>query len=53
MQQDILVSVIVPVYNVEQYLPRCVDSILSQTYKNLELILVEDGATESSGTICD
>ena len=53
MQQDILVSVIVPVYNVEQYLPRCVDSILSQTYKNLELILVDDGATDSSGTICD
>lgn len=53
MQQDILVSVIVPVYNVEEYLGRCVDSILSQTYENLEVILVDDGATDSSGRICD
>ena len=53
MQQDILVSVIVPVYNVEEYLARCVDSILSQTYRNLEVILVDDGAKDSSGTICD
>lgn len=53
MQQDILVSVIVPVYNVEEHLGRCVDSILSQTYSNLEIILVDDGATDSSGQICD
>ena len=53
MQQDILVSVIVPVYNVEEYLARCVDSILSQTYRNLEVILVDDGAKDSSGAICD
>lgn len=53
MQQDILVSVIVPVYNVEEYLGRCVESILSQTYRNLEVILVDDGAKDSSGTICD
>ncbi|MBQ2854122.1 MAG: glycosyltransferase [Oscillospiraceae bacterium] len=53
MQQDILVSVIVPVYNVESYLCRCVDSILNQTYRNLEVILVDDGATDASGAICD
>lgn len=53
MQQDILVSVIVPVYNVEKYLGRCVDSILSQTYRNLEIILVDDGAKDNSGSICD
>ena len=53
MQQDILVSVIVPVYNVKNYLGRCVDSILSQTYSNLEVILVDDGASDGSGRICD
>lgn len=53
MQQDILVSVIVPVYNVEEYLGRCVDSVLAQTYQNLEVILVDDGAQDSSGSICD
>lgn len=53
MEQDILVSVIVPVYNVEAYLGRCVDSILAQTYGNLEVILVDDGAKDRSGVICD
>ena len=53
MEQDILVSVIVPVYNVEKYLARCVESILSQTYRNLEIILVDDGAKDTSGSICD
>lgn len=47
------ISIIVPVYNVEQYLSRCIDSILSQTYTNFELILVNDGSTDSSGEICD
>lgn len=46
-------SVIVPIYNVESYLPRCIDSILSQTFTNLELILVDDGSTDRSGAICD
>ena len=53
MQQDILVSVIVPVYNVEAYLGRCVDSILAQTYCNLEVILVDDGTKDNCDRICD
>lgn len=48
-----LISVIVPVYNVEKYLKKCVDSITSQTYKNLEILLVDDGSTDSSGQICN
>ena len=48
-----LISVIVPIYNVEQYLPRCIDSILKQTYRDLEIILVDDGATDRCGSICD
>ena len=48
-----LVSVVVPVYNVEKFLPRCLHSIAEQTYKKLEIILVDDGSTDRSGTICD
>lgn len=47
------ISVIVPVYNVEDLLPRCIESIMAQTKKNIEIILVDDGATDSSGAICD
>lgn len=47
------ISVIVPVYNVEAYVERCVRSIMAQTYQNLEIILVDDGATDRSGAICD
>ena len=47
------ISVIVPVYNVEPYLARCVDSILAQSYQNLEVILVNDGSKDGSGRICD
>ena len=50
---DCKVSIIVPVYNAENYLRRCVDSILSQTYKDFELILVNDGSTDGSQTICE
>lgn len=48
-----LISVIVPVYNTENYLRRCINSILDQTFTDLELILVDDGSTDCSGTICD
>ncbi len=48
-----VISVIIPVYNVEKTLTRCVDSVLNQTYKNFEIILVDDGSSDSSGTICD
>ncbi len=48
-----LITVIVPVYNVERYLPRCLDSIVHQTYEELEILLIDDGSTDSSGEICD
>ena len=49
----LLVSIIVPVYNVEQYLRRCIDSLINQTYQHLEIILVDDGSPDRCGEICD
>lgn len=53
MQNESLVSVIVPIYKVEQYIRQCVESIIKQTYHKLEIILVDDGSPDNCGTICD
>lgn len=50
---DVLVSIIIPVYNVEQYLTECVNSVLDQSYRNLEILLIDDGSTDGSGDLCD
>ena len=53
MEEKPLVSIIVPIFNVEKYLSECIDSILSQTYENIEIILIDDGSTDKSAEICD
>ena len=53
MSKNIKVSVIVPVYNVEKYLSRCIESIINQTIKDIEIILVDDGSPDQSPQICD
>lgn len=53
ISKDILVSVIVPVYKVEKYLNRCVESIINQSYAHLEIILVDDGSPDNCPQMCD
>ena len=48
-----IISVIVPIYKVEKYVKKCIDSILNQTYSDLDIILVDDGSPDECGTICD
>lgn len=50
---DDLISVNVPIYNIDQYIGFCIESLIKQTYKNLEIILVDDGCTDRSGALCD
>ena len=53
VKHESLISVIVPIYNAESYLRQCIDSILKQTYEQLDILFVDDGSTDSSGKICD
>lgn len=53
LEENILVSVIVPVYNVDNYVAKCIESICKQTHNNIQIILVDDGSTDNSGKICD
>lgn len=53
MKQDKLISIVIPVYNVKKYLERCVNDVIKQTYKNIEIILVDDGSTDGSSKLCD
>lgn len=53
MSDNPLITVIIPVYNILDYLPRCVQSVLDQTYRNLEILLVDDGSTDGTGELCD
>ena len=53
MNNNPKISIIVPVYNVEQYLRRCIDSILNQSFADFELLLIDDGSKDKSGAICD
>ena len=48
-----MISIIVPIYNVEKYLPQCLDSLISQTYRDIEIILVDDGSPDKCPEICD
>ena len=53
MECNFKVSVIVPIYNVKKYIAECIESIIKQDYRNLEIILVDDGSPDKSGEICD
>ena len=53
MKANPLISIIIPVYNVKKYLEGCLKSVINQTYKNLEIIVVDDGSTDGSSEVCD
>lgn len=53
MESKPLISIVIPIYKVEEYLPTCLDSLMAQTYQNLEIIMVDDGSPDRSGAICD
>ena len=53
INSSICISIVVPVYNVENYLKKCIESIIGQSYKNIEIILVDDGSTDYCPDICD
>ena len=53
MRKEELISIIIPIFNMSKYLEKCIDSVINQTYKNLEIILIDDGSTDNSGEICD
>lgn len=53
MLQKDLISIVVPVYNVQDYIVQCIGSLINQTYRNLEIIIIDDGSTDKSGAICD
>lgn len=53
MEETPLITVVIPVYNIKEYLPKCINSVLGQEYKNLEIILIDDGSTDESGLLCD
>lgn len=52
MNKD-LISIIVPIYNVEEFLPRCIETLINQTYKKIEILLIDDGSKDNCGKICD
>ena len=53
MKREPLISVILPIYNIERYLPKCMESLFDQTYRNLEIIMVDDGSTDRCSRLCD
>ena len=53
MKSDSLISIVIPIYNAEKYLEECIESVINQTYSNIEIILVNDGSTDRSAEICN